>query len=52
MITVKEYAAKKGVSKQWINRMLQQDRIPGAEYKYGLWLIPPNAKIIRPTSKQ
>lgn len=52
MLTLSQYAERKGLSRQRIHKLLTQRRIPGAKkvkspgVKGGyLWMIPPTAKI-------
>lgn len=50
MMTVTEFAAKRGCSTQYIRKMLAQGRIVGAIKVSVLWLIPDDAKIERKAS--
>ena len=52
MLTISEFAARKGVSRQYVHKLLQNKRLSGARKvkspgtKGGwLWMIPKNAKI-------
>jgi len=45
MMTVTEFATKRGCSTQYIRKMLAQGRIAGAIKVSVLWLIPEDAKI-------
>ena len=43
-MTLKEASEKWGVSPRWINYYCSAGRIPGAEKKGTVWLIPQNAE--------
>jgi len=50
MMTVSQYAAKRGCSTQYVRKLLAQGRIAGAIKVSVLWLIPEDAKIERKAS--
>jgi transcriptional regulator with XRE-family HTH domain len=59
MLTLSEFAKKHKVGRSWVHQLLQAKRIPGARMigkkatktgKRGLWLIPPDAKILPPNN--
>lgn len=55
MLTVTQYARKKGLSRTRVHQLLAQRRIEGAQRhggygKAGIWLILPTARILPPKS--
>jgi hypothetical protein len=50
VLTVKQFAIARRFTRQWVNFLLKNKRIPGAK-RYGgngrasFWLIPDNAKV-------
>lgn len=48
LITVPEAASRLGVSRQWVLKLCNDGRIPGARKRGRDWLIPEGAKIEPP----
>ncbi len=40
MITVSQAARSKDLTRQHLAKLCKQGRIPGAQFLYGLWLLP------------
>ena len=45
MITVSEAARKWGISEPLVRKFCREDRIPEAEFRYGVWFIPDDAPL-------
>ena len=53
MLTVTQYARKKGISRARVHQLIVQRRIEGAQHHGGngtggIWLIPTKARILPP----